>query len=110
MYYWIVALTLCLSLGSVLAAEDQGEALLQPPTLPTPVQSGEPLDPDVTITSDDRGEVHEYRVNGKLYMVKIVPSAGPAYYLIDQDGDGTMESERNGFERPQVPQWIIFSW
>ena len=108
MYHWIFALMLLLGVSSVVA--DEGEAILQPPTLPTPVQSGEPLEPDVNITTDDRGEVHEYRVNGKLYMVKIIPSAGPAYYLIDQDGDGTLESERNGLERPQVPQWIIFSW
>ena len=49
--------------------------------------------------------------NGKLYMIKIVPDAGPPYYLLDTDGDGNMDVRRSDLEKgAQVPQWVIFSW
>jgi hypothetical protein len=44
--------------------------------------------------------------------VKIVPDIGPAYYMIDSDGDGEMEEVRNSdLEKGlNVQQWQIYSW
>lgn len=99
---------------SVLSQDQGRESLpeaLPPPDLPEVIQSGEPIEPDVTIIRKDDSIVEEYRVNGIMYMVKITPSVGPAYYLIDQDGDGNLETRtdrlRNG---ASVPQWVLFSW
>lgn len=87
------------------------DAVPAPPVLPEPMESGEAIEPEVTIIQEDDRTVEEYRVNGRLYMVKVTPSAGPAYYFIDRDGDGTLESRHSGVrETPHVPQWIIFSW
>lgn len=97
------------------AVEDPSSGKLEPlpevPDLPPPVQSGENLEPDVTIIRKGKDLIEEYRVNGHLYMVKIKPSVGPAYYMVDTDGDGNMDVRRRDVEKQmQVPQWVLFSW
>lgn len=83
----------------------------EPPELPMPVQSGETLEPDITIIRKGKKTIQEFRKNGQLYMVKIIPAAGPAYYLIDTDGDGNMDVRRSDLEKGlQVNQWKIFEW
>jgi hypothetical protein len=83
----------------------------EPPALPTPLQSGEQITPDVTIKQDDRGTVEEYRVNGRVYMMRVVPTSGPAYYLVDHDGDGLLEARHDRLGPNYTPpQWILHSW
>lgn len=83
----------------------------EPPTLPDPVESGEALEPQVTIIHKEDTTIEEYRVNGRLYMVKIIPPTGKPYYLVDNDGDGRMETRVNDiYQDMPVPQWILFSW
>ncbi len=81
-----------------------------PPDLPEPVQSGQPLEPEVTIVEDEKGTIYEYRINGNLYQVKIQPFVGPAYYLLDLDGDGEMDVRRNTPWNNDIPQWVLFRW
>lgn len=71
---------------------------------------GEPT-PAVTVKEHDNRTVEEYRNNDNLYMVKVTPSVGKPYYLIDDDGSGDMEMRRNaaGMDN-RVPQWTLFSW
>ena len=91
--------------------QEEFEPLPEPPALPDPVESGEALEPEITIIRRDDATITEYRVNGNLYKVKIVPVVGPAYYLIDRDGDGQMETRTNDiYEDIVVPQWVLFSW
>jgi hypothetical protein len=55
--------------------------------------------------------VEEYRVNNHLYMIKITPTIGAPYYLIDDTGSGDMEYRRDAGGRDnRVPQWVLFSW
>lgn len=82
----------------------------KPPDLPEPMQSGEAIEPEVTIIQEEDRKIEEYRLNGRLYMVKVIPSVGPPYYFVDRDGDGTLESRKRGLDTPQVPQWVIFRW
>lgn len=83
----------------------------KPPVLPEPMESGEAIEPEVTIIQKEGATIEEYRVNGRMYMVKVTPRKGPPYYLIDQDGDGQMETRKSGiYEEPVVPQWVIFRW
>ncbi len=83
----------------------------EPPPLPQRVQSGEPLEPDITIIQKKQETVTEYRLNGRLYMIKVTPKRGYPYYLVDADGDGRLETRRDalapGF---LVPAWVLFSW
>ncbi len=82
-----------------------------PPLLPDSVRSGEALEPEITIVPKDDRVIHEYRLNGQLYAIKIVPSQGPAYYLIDVDGDGRLETRRNDLAAPiLIPAWVILRW
>ena len=83
----------------------------EPPPLPEKVKSGETLEPEVTIIKRKDTTVHEYRANGRLYMVKIVPSAGVPYYMVDSDGDGNLETRRDDLASDiAVPSWVILKW
>jgi len=96
------------SLGSI-AAEHVPDNLehLPPPVFDSGPDSGFEDIPQVTITQQPEPVVEEYRVGGKLYMIKVTPKIGPPYYLVDDQGDGKFarqESLDSGF-RP--PRWVI---
>ncbi len=82
----------------------------EPPVLPPQVESGESLEPEVTIIKSEEKTVEEYRLNGKLVMIKITPVAGPAYYLVDSDGDGTLDEQQEDVRSASVQKWVLFSW
>ncbi|AFJ03371.1 Protein of unknown function (DUF2782) [Methylophaga frappieri] len=83
----------------------------QPPQLPERMESGDSIEPDINIIQEDDRTIEEYRVNGQLYMVKVTPLLGPPYYLIDTDGDGTLESRsQDQLDAPAVPNWILLEW
>ena len=95
------------------AAKAQEDAMPLPDALPPPdlVEHDEGMEPEVTIIQREDATVEEYRVNGRLYMVKITPFIGKPYYFVDRDGDGLMESRMSSIYNPtRVPQWVIFSW
>jgi hypothetical protein len=75
---------------------------------PPPLDSGEALDPEVTITEREDRIVYEYSVGGRVYMIKVVPRQGPPYYFLDRDGDGEIDEQRYGPEETSVPQWVLF--
>lgn len=105
------ALSLLLMAVSVSAEPEFADAP-EPPDLPDPVQSGEAIEPEVTIIQREDSRIEEYRVNGQLYMVKVMPNVGPSYYLLDRDGDGHLESNLNEIHKASeiVPQWVLFRW
>jgi hypothetical protein len=69
------------------------------------------LEPTVTLTEREAATVQEYRVNNRLYQIKITPRVGAPYYLVDEDGSGDMAWQRGGsqFEN-NIPQWALLSW
>lgn len=90
-------------------AADKEDLLVPPP--PPKLQSGQAIEPEVNIIKKKNTTEEQYSINGQVYAVKITPSSGPAYYLIDTDGDGSLETTQNDIERGlSVPQWILFSW
>lgn len=109
---------------TLLAAQQTQPADLEPlpeappPSLPESVPppptglADEGLEPEVKIIKRDDAVIHEYRINGQLYMVKVVPRIGPPYYLYDRDGNGSLESRRllRLEPAPIVPNWRIHSW
>jgi len=45
--------------------------------------------------TEANGEViSEYRVQGQLRMVRVKPVRGPAYYMIDSNGDGRLDRSK----------------
>ena len=103
------------SLGVSVATSAQEGLQEIPEAAPPPpavIQDGQELEPDVTIIQRKDAQVEEYRMNGKLYMVKVTPIVGPAYFLQDSDGDGKFETRFNDARNSalEVPKWVIFSW
>jgi len=107
----LIFAAILLSLGIAAHAADKAKEDLLVPPPPAKLQSGEPIEPEVTIIQKKDATEERYSVNGQVYAVKITPVGGPAYYLIDTDGDGSLETTQNDIERGlSVPQWILFSW
>jgi hypothetical protein len=67
--------------------------------------------PDVTIIQGGDKTIAEYRIHGRLYMIKVTPKKGPPYYLVDTDGDGNLETNRNELtEDLLIPSWTLLEW
>jgi len=92
----------------------------QPPTPPNlePVPDGAPTEaqeslqqPEVTIRRRPEDTIKEYRANGSLYMIQVIPNKGVPYFLVDTDGDGNLETRYNDLSNGiMVPAWVILSW
>lgn len=109
---FFVILTLLFVYTSSVSAENVQPAVVpEPPELPAQIVSGENMPPDITITRKKNKTITEYSVNGSVYMVKIMPASGPAYYMIDSDGDGNLETRRSALENGmEIPQWLLLNW
>lgn len=83
---------------------------LQPIPEPPPMPAGmsdEELEPQVTITQRGQDKVEEYRLAGKLYMIKVTPPHGVSYYLVDEQGDGVMIRKDTLTSGTRPPMWVI---
>jgi hypothetical protein len=96
---------------SLAASEAEPIAMPEQPELPQPVQSGEEMQPDITIIRKGKETIQEFRRNGQIYMIKIVPQVGPAYYMLDTNGDGKMDVKKNDLDKnTDINQWLLFEW
>lgn len=106
-------LTLALLPASLLAAAAEPAKPVDvppPPPIPASVPDDDKrIQPVVTVIEKEDATVSEYRLAGKLYMVKVKPRSGPEYYLVDDVGDGKLVRQDNHTQlRP--PMWIIKSF
>ena len=96
---------------SVLA---QSEAPPPPPIrepLPPKVVAPEDtLEPEVVIRQEDDRMVEEYRRGGRVHMVRIIPTIGEPYYMIDTTGDGILDMKHDTFEPVKPVYWKLFEW
>ena len=68
-------------------------------------------EPEVNIIHRKDTTIEEYRVNGRLRYVKIIPKIGKPYYLVDKDGDGELETRHSDLDGiPPVNEWILLQW
>ncbi|PIV75007.1 MAG: DUF2782 domain-containing protein, partial [Rhodocyclales bacterium CG17_big_fil_post_rev_8_21_14_2_50_68_7] len=74
---------------------------------PIPATAGETLEPQVIIRKQGQDVVEEFRLNGRLYMIKVTPPHGTPYYLVDQRGDGVMTRRESLDSGLSVPMWVI---
>ena len=81
------------------------EPIPEPP--PPPGSVNESLEPQVTITKRGEDKVEEFRMNGKLYMLKVTPPNGVTYYLIDNNGGGSWVRQDSRDSGLRVPMWVI---
>jgi hypothetical protein len=112
-----ISLTICLlaaagTLSSNLAFAQQDDTdVSAPPPIP-PKVPGEELAPTVVITEKEGERIEEYSREGRVYMVKITPIKGPAYWYLDEDGDGQLELQQT--DKGQGPvrpvYWKLKEW
>jgi hypothetical protein len=123
MLKYVLLLLLLASPLPLLAVQQAPEDLEQPPEAlpPPPLPEATPqpptgledeaLEPEVRIIKRNNAIIHEYRIKGRLYMVKVTPRWGLPYYLFDGDGNGSLESRSHSLDpAPMVPNWVIYSW
>ena len=69
-------------------------------------------DAQVAVRTEANGDViEEYRVAGQLRMVKVTPSRGPTYYLMDENGDGRLDKSKGAGEKDISPvYWKLYGW
>ncbi|MEO1766513.1 DUF2782 domain-containing protein [Thiobacter aerophilum] len=79
----------------------------EPPPPPPGYELNPQLEPEVTIRQRGEDVVEEFRIGGKLYMMKITPKYGKPYYLVDDKGDGSFVRMDNLDSGTRVPRWVI---
>ena len=105
---WLSVL-LFLPLTTVAQWDDQ--EMLSAPSLPPLDYEERLLGAEVTITETETAIIHEYRINGQIYMVRVDPIVGPPYYFFDHNGDGQLDIHTPGPPAARsVQQWLLFSW
>ena len=60
---------------------------------------------DIQIVEGENRTIYEYRQNGILTMIKVVPERGRPYYMVPADGAPHYESLDH--KRQLYPQWVI---
>jgi hypothetical protein len=111
MHYLLVLSMIAFSAFAVDEKPPTTDPLPEVPEPPLPVQSGEDMEPDITIIRKGKKTIQEYRLGGKLYMVKVIPDVGPPYYFVDSDGDGKMDVRGNDLDKgSQVNMWKLLEW
>lgn len=107
----LLLLALCVALPVLAQNKPPPPPGLEPiPELPPPAPGADPdtsLVPEVTVTKRGGDKVEEYRMNGRLYMMKVTPPNGRPYYLIDRTGGGAMTRADVIEPGLSVPQWVI---
>ena len=99
---------------AALPAWAQQDKLQPLPAVPPPPPEMQAFDaaiePQVTIVKQETETREEYRIKGKLYMVKVTPAVGPSYYLVDRQGNGNFVEADIAPNPVKPPMWVIHSW
>lgn len=66
-------------------------------------------EPEIRIIRRVKTTEQEYWVNGKRYMVKVMPRIGAPYYLMDQNGSGEMK-QVDPSRTTVVPEWVLIDF
>lgn len=62
---------------------------------------------DVEIVSGEDRVIYEYRVNGVVTAIKVVPRSGRPYYMVPTDGSPHYEINHDA---KLYPKWILVEW
>ena len=95
-----------LLVGVALTAAAQRDA----PPPPPEIANDPDLQPQVTIQRRENETIEEYRINGRLTMVKVTPRHGRPYYLVANGTDGTFIRRDSLDTGLRVPLWVLFSF
>jgi len=101
-----------LMLPASIAIAQQPPQLEPLPEVPPPPQMkiDPTLEPDVKTFKRGEDKVEEFRVKGKLYMIRVTPPHGVPYVLLDENGSGKFGAPTQGPADAfniSVPMWVI---
>ena len=83
----------------------------EPPSPPKGFELDSALEPQITTVRRGTETVEEYRLGGRLYMMKVTPAGGSTpYYLVDNHGDGTFARQSTHDTGLRPPMWVIHSF
>lgn len=86
------------------------QAVEDVPPPPEVKQSDTAKEPKVTTRQSGTDTIEEYRIGGRLYKQRIKPASGPAYYLIDEKGEGKFTRVDGPDLKIAVPTWVLLTW
>lgn len=101
----LLALLALLPLSAAWAANPPELATVPPPPTISQDAAGT-AEPEVRIIQRGDDKIEEYRLNGQLYMMKVTPAIGFPYYLMDEEGTGSMK-QVDPNRRIIIPQWVL---
>jgi len=82
----------------------------EPPPPPPEIASDPDLEPQITIIRREKETIEEFRVNGRLTMIKVTPLLGRPYYLIADGNVGNFVRRDSLDTGLRVPMWLLFSF
>lgn len=82
----------------------------EPPPPPPGYELDPALEPQVTILKRGTDTIEEFRIAGRLYMIKVTPASGVPYYLVDERGDGNFARQDNFTPFIRPPMWVIMEF
>ncbi|MGH8049478.1 MAG: DUF2782 domain-containing protein [Methylococcales bacterium] len=110
----IFSLLLALTVQDLAAAEKTPKSAAKEAPVPEkiPAKTSDDGEPSVRIRTHDNGDiVEEYRQGGIVTMVKVTPTRGKSYYIMDNNGDGRLDRADAEAAGGVVPvSWIIATW
>ncbi|GJL74430.1 MAG: hypothetical protein NMNS02_05360 [Nitrosomonas sp.] len=83
--------------------------LAAPPPLPPDMEIDPDLEPQITIIKRGEDTIEEHRINGELYMIKVIPRVGFPYYLVKNRGRLNAHPGEPG-SNVSVPMWRILEF
>lgn len=103
--HWLIAGLLC---AAVSARAEPAPKLMPLPEIPPPPGIVDAdLEPEVTIGRNGGDTIEEYRIKGRLYLIKVTPPHGRPYFLIDPRGDGQLRRYDDLSPNFMVPLWVV---
>lgn len=64
--------------------------------------------PDVVVIAEEDRMIYEFRQNGQLRMIRVVPSFGKPYYLVPKDSTQAGGDLRR--VESLVPSWVLWEF
>ena len=96
--------------GKAPPAKTNLQPIPEPPPPPAGMELDSSFEPQISIQRRGTDTIEEFRIRGKLYMVKVTPAHGVPYYLIDEKGAGDFTRRDSYDTGTRPPMWVIHQW
>jgi len=84
--------------------------LSEPPPIPPDIELDPELEPEITIIKRGEDTIEEHRINGELYMIKVIPRIGLPYYLVRNRRGGEFSHPGDVGSDISAPMWRILEF